>query len=280
MSLTLRVDGREVAVADGASVREACAAAGVTVPTLCFNDGFRPANACRLCVVELEGARALVAACSTAAEAGMRIATSSERVRHSRRMVLEFLDSSVDLSQAVGLASTLAESVQGRNTFGPDAETVVEPVKIDNPLYVRDYSKCVLCYRCVQACGAEAQNTFAISVSGRGFEARIATEYDVALPDSACVYCGNCVQVCPTGALAFKTEYDLRVTGRWDESSQHQTTTVCPFCGVGCSLDLLVQDNQVVRVTSPSGDDITHGNLCIKGRFGTQTPIRRGGGPT
>jgi len=272
MALALNVDGREVEVAEGASVREACAAAGVTVPTLCYNDGFTPANACRLCVVELEGSRTLVAACSRPAEQGMRVLTASERVRHSRRMVLEFLGSSVDLSLAAGLAGPLAEYGARPERFGAAAETVAQPPKVDNPLYVRDYSKCVLCYRCVQACGSEAQNTFAIWVSGRGFEARIATEYDAALPDSACVYCGNCVQACPTGALTFKSEYDLRQAGTWDQSRQAQTTTICPYCGVGCSLELLVQDNQVVRVSSPAGHDITRGNLCIKGRFGTQAP--------
>jgi predicted molibdopterin-dependent oxidoreductase YjgC len=179
------------------------------------------------------------------------------------------LASSVDVSLTT---LPLAEYGADPARFGLEAATVAQPVKIDNPLYLRDYSKCVLCYRCVQACGSEAQNTFAIWVSGRGFEARIATEYDAALPDSACVYCGNCVQVCPTGALVFKSEYDLRQSGGWDESRQQQTTTICPYCGVGCSLDLLVQDNQVVRVSSPPGHDITRGNLCIKGRFGTQAP--------
>ena len=203
----------------------------------------------------------------------MRVSTSSERVRASRRLVLELLASSVDVS-----LSTLPLDEYGADParFGPEAATVAEPVKVDNPLYVRDYSKCVLCYRCVQACGTEAQNTFAIWVSGRGFEARIATEYDAPLTDSACVYCGNCVQVCPTGALMFKSEFDLRSSGGWDESRQHTTTTICPYCGVGCSLDLLVQDNQVVRVMSPAGHDITRGNLCIKGRFGTQAPNAAG----
>jgi predicted molibdopterin-dependent oxidoreductase YjgC len=265
----LTVDDHEVEVAEGASFREACAAAGVSIPTLCFNDGFAPANACRLCVVELEGSRTLTASCSRAAEDGMRVRTSSERVRQSRRLVLELLASSVDVSLTT---LPLAEYGADPARFGLEAATVAQPVKIDNPLYLRDYSKCVLCYRCVQACGSEAQNTFAIWVSGRGFEARIATEYDAALPDSACVYCGNCVQVCPTGALVFKSEYDLRQSGGWDESRQQQTTTICPYCGVGCSLDLLVQDNQVVRVSSPPGHDITRGNLCIKGRFGTQAP--------
>ena len=144
------------------------------------------------------------------------------------------------------------------------------PPKVDNDLYVRDYSKCILCYKCVDACGEQYQNTFAIAVAGRGFDARISTEYANPLPDSACVYCGNCIAVCPTGALMFKSEHDLRDAATWDESRQTQTDTICPYCGVGCSLTLHVQDNEIVKVTSPDDHDITRGNLCIKGRFGFQ----------
>jgi predicted molibdopterin-dependent oxidoreductase YjgC len=133
---------------------------------------------------------------------------------------------------------------------------------------MRDYSKCILCYKCVQACGSQAQNTFAITVAGRGFDARISTEYAVPLPESACVYCGNCIAVCPTGALMFSSEHAMRQAGTWDESKQTQTDTVCPYCGVGCMLSLHVQDNRIVKVTSPLNHDITRGNLCIKGHFG------------
>jgi predicted molibdopterin-dependent oxidoreductase YjgC len=141
---------------------------------------------------------------------------------------------------------------------------------IDNDLYLRDYSKCILCYKCVEACGADAQNTFAIAVAGRGFEARISTEYAVPLPESACVYCGNCIGVCPTGALMFVSEYNMRQAGTWDESRQTSTDTICPYCGVGCTLTLHVQDERIVKVDSPTQDGVTHGNLCIKGRFGWQ----------
>ena len=118
------------------------------------------------------------------------------------------------------------------------------------------------------AAATDAQNTFAIAVAGRGFDARISTEYDVPLPDSACVYCGNCIGVCPTGALMFKSEYDMRNAGEWDEAQQTTTETICPYCGVGCSLELHVQDNKIVKVTSPLDHSVTHGHLCVKGRFG------------
>ena len=135
---------------------------------------------------------------------------------------------------------------------------------------MRDYAKCVLCYKCVEACGEDAQNTFAIAVAGRGFDARISTEYATPLPTSACVYCGNCIGVCPTGALMFKSEHDMRAEGTWDESAQTVTNTICPYCGVGCSLDLHVQDDEIVKVTSPLDSSVTEGHLCIKGRFGFQ----------
>ena len=149
--------------------------------------------------------------------------TDSERVRLSRRIVLEFLASSVDVSTAPALQGYLERYVARPGRFGPAAANVSQPPKIDNDLYVRDYAKCILCYKCVEACGTDAQNTFAIAVAGRGFSARIATEFDVPLPDSACVYCGNCIGVCPTGALMVKTEYDMRQSGTWDESRQAET---------------------------------------------------------
>jgi predicted molibdopterin-dependent oxidoreductase YjgC len=293
-AIELTVDGETVAVPEGASILDACRALGRDIPTLCFLETLHPVNACRVCVVELEGSRALVPSCSRLAEPGMQVRTDSSRVRHSRKMVLEFLASSVDLSTAPDVGRWLDEYGCEPERYGPAAPpaaagvrdaavaghheapdgmaaaTVHQPIKVDNELYVRDYAKCILCYKCVEACGVDHQNTFAIAVAGRGFGARISTELAVSLPDSACVYCGNCIEVCPTGALMFKSERDLRDAGQWDESRQHVTDTICPYCGVGCTLQLHVQDNAFVRVTSPLDHDISLGNLCIKGRFGWQ----------
>jgi predicted molibdopterin-dependent oxidoreductase YjgC len=196
--------------------------------------------------------------------------TDSERVRTSRRLVLELLGSSVDLSLAPDALQYIEDYDAKPERFGPDAATVAQDVKIDNDLYVRDYSKCILCYKCVSACGTDHQNTFAIAVAGRGFDAHISTELDVTLPDSACVYCGNCIAVCPTGALMSKSEYDRRQAGTWDEANEEVVTTVCSYCGVGCNVELHVQDGDVVNVTSPHDHDVTSGNLCVKGRFGFQ----------
>jgi predicted molibdopterin-dependent oxidoreductase YjgC len=291
-SIELSIDGKKVHVKEGATILDASKAAGVSTPTLCFADNLTPVNVCRVCVVELEGARVLVPACSRKAEANMVVKTDSERVRLSRKMVLEFLASSVDVSTAPAMKGYLERYGADPSRYGASAPpaaagerdahdpghhhpsdgalaaTVAQPVKVDNDLYVRDYAKCILCYKCVEACGHDAQNTFAIAVAGRGFDARISTELAVPLPESACVYCGNCIGVCPTGALMFKSEHEMRAAGTWKEAEQTETDTVCPYCGVGCALTLHVQDDAIVKVTSPIESSVTTGHLCIKGRFG------------
>jgi predicted molibdopterin-dependent oxidoreductase YjgC len=293
----LTIDGREVRIPEGGTILDACRQLEIATPTLCYADTLHPVNVCRVCVVELEGSRTLVPSCSRKVESGMVVQTDSERVRTSRRLVLELLGSSVDLSTAPDAQRFIAEYEARPERFGPaapptnrdaaqaghhalpdgeTAATVAQPVKIDNDLYVRDYSKCILCYKCVEACGEDHQNTFAIAVAGRGFDSRISTELDVPLPDSACVYCGNCIAVCPTGALMFSSEYELRQAGEWDESRQSQVDTVCPYCGVGCNLTLHVQDGDIVKVASPDDHDVTRGNLCVKGRFGFQFVQNRG----
>lgn len=266
----IAIDGNTIQVTEGSTILDAARAIGIDIPTLCFLESLTPVNACRVCVVELEGSRTLVPACSRKVEAGMKIDTDSERVRLSRRLVLEFLASSVDVSTAPAMAAYIGRYAAHPERFGPSAATVAQPPKVDNDLYVRDYGKCILCYKCVEACGVDAQNTFAIAVAGRGFTAHISTEFDVPLPDSACVYCGNCIGVCPTGALMFTEEYRMRQAGTWDESRQTATDTICPYCGVGCTLRVHAQDGAIVGVTSPLDHSVTQGNLCIKGRFGWQ----------
>jgi predicted molibdopterin-dependent oxidoreductase YjgC len=291
----VEIDGRPVRVPEGATLLDACRAEGIEVPTLCYLETLTPVNACRVCVVEVQGSRVLVPSCARRAEPGMVVATDSERVRTSRRMVLELLASSVDLSLAgddvarwmddYGVdpsryGASAGEAPLGERDrrhaghhpvpSGDAAETVEQPVKVDNELYVRDYGRCILCYKCVEACGVDAQNTFAIAIAGRGFDARVSTEFDVPLPESACVYCGNCIGVCPTGALMFSSEHDMRAEGTWSEEDQTVVDTICPYCGVGCTLELHVQDNDIVKVTSPLDSSVTHGHLCIKGRFGFQ----------
>jgi predicted molibdopterin-dependent oxidoreductase YjgC len=297
--VALTIDGQPVSVPAGSTILDACRSQGIDTPTLCYAENLTPVNVCRVCVVEVTGSRVLVPACSRKVEAGMEVQTDSDRVRLSRKVVLELLGSSVDVS-LTGPATPDGSFAAFAQRYGADpsrfgppatpaaagerdrhepghhhtpagdatAATVVQPTKIDNDLYVRDYAKCILCYKCVEACGEDAQNTFAIAIAGRGFDARISTEEVVPLPQSACVYCGNCIGVCPTGALMFKTEYDMRAAGTWDESAQTVTDTICPYCGVGCAVSLHAQDDRIVKVTSPLDSTVTDGHLCIKGRFG------------
>jgi len=267
-TVAMTIDGAAVDAPVGATILEACRSIDIEIPTLCFLETLTPVNACRVCVVEVEGARVLAPACSRKVEAGMVIRTRSPRVDLSRKLVLELLASSVDLSTAPSLEPMMREYGADPGRFGARPATVAQPVRVDNDLYVRDYSKCVLCYKCVEACGTDAQHTFAIAVAGRGFDAHISTEFDVVLPDSACVYCGNCIAVCPTGALMATHEYELRQAGEWRPAEQTVTDTTCPYCGVGCTLSVHVQDRKIVKVTSPLESEVTHGNLCVKGRFG------------
>ena len=297
--INVTIDGQATSAPAGSTILDACRAQGIDTPTLCYAENLTPVNVCRLCVVEVTGSRVLVPACSRVLEPGMEIQTDSDRVRLSRKVVLEFLGSSVDVSLAGpivpdgSIAAYAKRYSADASRYGPPAQTaaagerdthqaghhhappgdataanVAQPTKIDNELYVRDYSKCILCYKCVEACGEDAQNTFAIAVAGRGFDARISTEQAVPLPESACVYCGNCIGVCPTGALMFKSEYNMREAGTWDETAQTVTDTICPYCGVGCAVTLHAQDDRIVKVTSPLDSSVTEGHLCIKGRFG------------
>ncbi len=288
--VTVTINGEEVTVPRGSTILQASRQAGIDLPTLCYGPTLTPANACRVCMVEVEGSRVLVPSCSREVEEGMVVNTGTERAEHSRRLVMELLGSASELDRAdeqveVWMRSHDAdttrfgepESARPRQAPKPGhhggistegAASVAEPAKVEDDLYVRDYSRCILCYRCVDACGDQHQSTFAIAVAGRGFGARISTEFDVALPDSACVYCGNCIAVCPTGALEGKIAWDMKEAGTWDESRQETTRTVCSYCGVGCNLDVHTQDGRIVDVSSPLDHEVTLGNLCIKGRFG------------
>ena len=266
--IEITIDGQPVTAPEGSTILEAAASVGVTVPTLCYLETLAPFNSCRVCVVEVEGSRNLVPACSREITPDMDVRTESERVAATRKTVYELLASTVDMS----LVNAETKGVMDRYHVDPDRwgdwAREHREVKIEDDLYIRDYDKCIMCYRCVAACGPDAQNTFAIDIVGRGLSSTISTEFDITLPESACVYCGNCVAVCPTGALMFTSEFLMRKAGTWDEPAQTVARTVCSYCGVGCTLDLHVQDNRIVKVTSPFDDSTTSGNLCIKGRFG------------
>jgi NADH dehydrogenase/NADH:ubiquinone oxidoreductase subunit G len=204
--ITITIDGQTLNVPPGITILQAAKAAGADIPTICYHEATTANALCRTCVVEVDGARVLAASCVAQVSDGMKVLTRSERVERSRRTILEMLDSTVDLSDSPEILEMLAEYQAAGDRF-PDAEHRQPPVIDDNPMYVRDYAKCVLCWRCVQVCGEDAQYTFAINFEGRGFETQIATFFDQPMPETTCVFCGQCVGVCPSGALKPKREW-------------------------------------------------------------------------
>jgi NADH dehydrogenase/NADH:ubiquinone oxidoreductase subunit G len=206
--VTLTIDGRTVTVPAGTTILQAARSLGTDIPTVCYHEACTANALCRTCVVEVEGGRVLAASCVAQVSPEMVVYTRSERVERSRRTILEMLASTVDLSEAPGVQPMLAEYAADPQRF-PGAERRQVPLLDDNPMYVRDYSKCVLCWRCVQVCAEDAQYTYAINFTGRGFETQIGTFFDKPLPATTCVFCGQCVGVCPTGALKPKREWLL-----------------------------------------------------------------------
>jgi NADP-reducing hydrogenase subunit HndD len=206
--INLTIDGQALHVAAGTTILKAAQSVGERLPTICYHD-YCTANAlCRICVVEVEGARVLVPACVVEVSEGMQVRTRGERVTRSRRTILEMLASAVDLSQAPEIQAYARDYGAAPDRF-PGAERRESPVLDDNPMFIRDYSKCILCWRCVQVCADDAQFTFAINFEGRGYETQIGTFFDRPLPETSCVFCGQCIGVCPTGALKPKREWLL-----------------------------------------------------------------------
>ena len=217
--ITLTIDGQTVAVPAGTTILQAARQAGTDIPTICYHDHCTANALCRICVVEVEGARVLAPACVAQVSHGMSVKTRGERVERSRRTILEMLDSAVDLSEAPEILHFIGEYHAEAGRF-PEAGRREHPVFDDNPMYIRDYSKCILCWRCVQVCADDAQFTYAINFEGRGFETRIGTFFDQPMPQTTCVFCGQCVGVCPTGALKPKREWLLQEGKTPDEIMQ------------------------------------------------------------
>jgi len=208
MTVTFFMDGKEVSAESGQTLLDVARENGIEIPTICFHEATTANALCRICVVEVEGMRVLQPACIVEAANSMKVQTRSEKVIRARRTILEMLASTMDLSEAQEIQKMMYEYGASSSRF-PDAERRESQVKDDNPMYVRDYSKCLLCWRCVQVCAEDAQYTFAINFDGRGFETQIGTFFDRTIPETSCVLCGQCVAVCPTGALKPKREYLL-----------------------------------------------------------------------
>ena len=266
----LQIDGVEVTFSQGETVLEVAQRHQKDIPTLCYDPRLEPFGGCRLCIVELEGARNPVASCTTIAETGMEIRTSTDSIEAYRKTLLEMVISEnrvIDVHPLRGYASselaTLRDKygVHSSNINGAKSGTKKED---DNPFILRDYELCISCYRCVRVC-AEQEGDHAINVMNRGFHTQITTEFDGLLKDSACTFCGQCIQTCPTGALADKKA--LRSADELTNSQIDKTRTICPYCGVGCSIDVLTNDDKIVGIQPAMDGPANQGALCVKGQF-------------
>lgn len=205
--LSLTIDGHPIAVPTGTTILDAAKSIGVEIPTICYHPNLTANAICRLCAVEVTGARTLQPACVTPVAQDMVVSTTSARVDTARRVILELLASTVDLHDAPEIQHQIAQ-------YGADAARFAGgkrreyAVLDDNPFYIRDYAQCVMCWRCIQVCAEDVQYTFALTWGGRGIGSHVATFFEEDMPDTSCVFCGNCVGVCPTGALKGKVEFD------------------------------------------------------------------------
>ena len=287
------INGNEFSFQPGQTILEIAQLNSIDIPTLCHLKGAMPTGACRICVVEVEGARSLLPACASPAADNMVVQTESTAVVRARKLILQLMLSSGNHNCAVrgsdgqdwtrfqlGVArddgsdelcpvwgdcrlQDLAYRYQVSGEHFAATETPY-PMETVNPFIVRDFSRCIQCGRCVQACN-EIQVNNAIHFGYRGSQTKIIAAGDRPLKDSDCVFCGECVQVCPVGALV---EKDARYAVRPWETKKVRTT--CSYCGVGCQLYLHVneQENRVVKVSGVEGATPNYGSLCVKGRFG------------
>jgi formate dehydrogenase major subunit len=265
--ITLTIDGVDVTVPEGTTVLRAAALAGINIPKLCATDSLEPFGSCRLCLVEIAGAKGLPASCTTEARQGMKVTTQNKKVADVRRNVMELYISDhpldcltcptngdcelQDMAGAVGLRDV---------RYGYAGENHLDAKKDkSNPYFTFDPSKCIVCSRCVRAC-EEVQGTFALTIQGRGFESKVSASQNQPFLDSECVSCGACVQACPTATLTENTIIDAG-------KPEHSVVTTCAYCGVGCSFRAEMKGQEVVRMMPNKDGQANHGHSCVKGRF-------------
>jgi len=269
------IDGVEVPVEGERSILDAARASGAAIPTLCHDPRLDPAGSCRLCLVKVEGRRLPLAACAQRLEAGMRVTTSDAELRSLRRTILRLLLSENPSGDCVKCRELgpcelhrLAEEYDVASAALAGATSGARHQDA-NPFILRDYAKCIYCYRCTRVC-AEVEQAHAIVPAGRGFATRIATPFDGGLLDSPCTFCGQCIQTCPTGALA-----DRKMLGRARAAEVAEVGSICPFCGTGCGITLRVAGGQVIGATPDWSSAPSQGSLCVKGQFGLDFIHRR-----
>jgi len=291
MGPTIKINNQEYEFEAGETILEVARRNEIYIPTLCNLQGTKPTGACRICIVELGKMSAPVASCSTPAAPGMDIQTDSPRIRKARKSILELLlisgnhncavighnkseitdfmkdvseyDGAGDICTAYGeceLQSLAYKYMVNNRTL--ERIPTQYPLENEDPLIGRDFSRCILCGRCVQACTEVTVNN-AITHGYRGNVAKIVARGDKPLPDSECVYCGECLQVCPVGALYEKRgKYDHRL---WEVKKEK---AVCYYCGVGCSIEVNLRDGKIVKTDGAGDEEPNRSQLCFKGRFG------------
>ncbi|AKJ68135.1 formate dehydrogenase subunit alpha [Pandoraea thiooxydans] len=265
--VTLTIDGQSVTVPAGTSVMRAAVEAGVNIPKLCATDSLEPFGSCRLCLVEIEGRRGTPASCTTPVEAGMQVRTQSDRLQVLRRNVMELYISDHPLDCLTCAANGNCELQDMAGVTGlrevrygfAGANHLQDKKDESNPYFTYDPSKCIVCNRCVRAC-EETQGTFALTISGRGFESRVSAGESQPFMDSECVSCGACVQACPTATLQEKTVIQLG-------QAEHSVVTTCAYCGVGCAFKAEMKGSEVVRMVPYKDGKANEGHSCVKGRF-------------
>jgi len=264
-TIELTINERKVTAKKGETVLEAALNAGIYIPTLCYDPDLKPYGGCRLCMVEIEGMRGLVSSCTTPATDGMVVHTETERVNRSRRITMELIIANHHGDCLTCAKNQDCELLKIGRYLGMEQEhidhlrksTQVLPMDKSHPAFIRDPNKCILCGKCVRACH-EIAVVGAIDLAFRGYSARVATFGDKPIVESICKSCGECVARCPTGAL----------TPKWEKPPAKEVKTICPYCGVGCSLYLGVRDNKIVSVRGDPEGSTNKGSLCVKGRWG------------
>ncbi|MGC7403318.1 formate dehydrogenase subunit alpha [Pandoraea pneumonica] len=265
--VTLEIDGQRVSVPAGTSIMRAAALSDVNIPKLCATDSLEPFGSCRLCLVEIEGRRGFPASCTTPVEAGMKVRTQSPKLQDLRRNVMELYISDHPLDCLTCAANGDCElqdmaGVTGLREvrYGFEGDNHLTSTKDEsNPYFTYDPSKCIVCNRCVRAC-EETQGTFALTISGRGFESRVSPGQDQAFMDSECVSCGACVSACPTATLQEKSVIQMG-------QPEHAVVTTCAYCGVGCAFKAEMKGSEIVRMTPYKDGLANEGHACVKGRF-------------
>ena len=268
-TLSIRINGIELLGREGQTILELALENGIDIPNLCHDPRLVPVGACRLCLVEVEGQRGPVTACTFGISPGMVVRTETDEIRELRKTVLELLfyehrgacttcdDNGDCLLQRYAYEYQLDESIF---TAPPKSEPA-KNYTTGNEAIEYDADKCIRCARCIRIC-EEVQMDSALTFKDRASGVEVSTFFDIPLNDSTCELCGQCISTCPTGAL-----YERQAKGKGQCKDLARTRTTCPYCGVGCQIDLNVNKNNIIRVTSPVGVIPNEGNLCVKGRF-------------